>query len=92
MREVGSVWFVYSTTLPEPAKGETDDLGYVTKRLVLVFYTLFPTHTLLGGEQDGKWRTGGRRSGPAGKSKSSLERGLWGCAGADSNGHIPGKK
>ena len=27
MREVGSVWFVYSTTLLEPAKGETDDLG-----------------------------------------------------------------
>ena len=49
MREVGSVWFVYSTTLPEPGKGKTRDLGYVTKRLVLVFYTLFPTHTLLGG-------------------------------------------
>ena len=28
------MWFVYSTTLLEPAKGETDDLGYVTKRLV----------------------------------------------------------
>ena len=27
MREVGSVWFVYSTILPEPGKGETDDLG-----------------------------------------------------------------
>ena len=46
----------------------------------------------LGAGQDGKWRTGGRRLGPAGKSKSSLERGLWGCAGADRNGHIPGKK
>ena len=34
MREVGPVWFVYSTTLLESAKGETDDLGYVTKRLV----------------------------------------------------------
>ena len=34
MQEVGSVWFVYPTTLPGPAKGETDDLGYVTKRLV----------------------------------------------------------
>ena len=33
--------FVYSTTLPEPGKGETGDLGYVTKRLVLIFYTLF---------------------------------------------------
>ena len=41
MREVGSVLFVYSTTLPEPGKGETGDLGYVTKRLVLIFYTLF---------------------------------------------------
>ena len=37
MREVGPVWFVYSTTLLEPAKGETDDLGYVTKRLALIF-------------------------------------------------------
>ena len=46
----------------------------------------------LGVGQDGKWRTGGRRLGPAGKSESSLERGLWGCAGADRNGHIPGKK
>ena len=27
MQEVGPVWFVYSTTLLEPAKGETDDLG-----------------------------------------------------------------
>ena len=41
--------FVCSTTLPEPGKGETGDLGYVTKRLVLIFYTLCPTHTLLGG-------------------------------------------
>ena len=66
MREVGSVLFVYSTTLPEPGNGETEDLGYVTKRLVLIFYTLCPTHTLLGAGQDGEWRTGGRRSGPAG--------------------------
>ena len=92
MREVGSVWFVYSTTLLESAKGETDDLGYVTKRLVLVFYTLSLPIPCLGAGQDGKWRTGGRRLGPAGKSKSSLERGLWGCAGADRNGHILSKK
>ena len=58
MREVGSVRFVYSTTLPEPRKGETDDLGYVTKRFVLVFYTLFPTHTLLGG--GARWENGER--------------------------------
>ena len=34
---------------PETGKGETGDLGYVTKRLVLIFYTLCPNHTLLGG-------------------------------------------
>ena len=60
MREVGPVWFVYSTTLLEPAKGETDDLGYVTKRLALIFYTLFPTHILLGGgarwEMENGWK------------------------------------
>ena len=63
MREVGSVWFVYSTTLPEPGKGETDDLGYVTKRLVLVFYTLFPTHTLLGGGARWEMENGWKRIG-----------------------------
>ena len=64
MREVGSVWFVYSTTLPEPGKGETDDLGYVTKRLVLIFYTLFPTHILLGGgARWEKWVNGGKKVG-----------------------------
>ena len=36
MREVGSVSFVCSTTLPEPGKGETGDLGIVTKRLALI--------------------------------------------------------
>ena len=60
MREVGPVWFVNSTTLLEPAKGETDDLGYVTKRLALIFYTLFPTHILLGGgarwEMENGWK------------------------------------
>ena len=60
MREVGPVWFVYPTTLPELAKGETDDLGYATKRLVLIFYTLFPTHILLGGgarwEMENGWK------------------------------------
>ena len=40
-REVGTVWLVYPTILPELAKGETDDLGYATKRLVLIFCTLF---------------------------------------------------
>ena len=73
MREVGPMWFVYSTTLLEPAKGETDDLECVTKRLALILYTLFPTHSCLGVGQDGKWRTGGRGLGPAGNSESSLE-------------------
>ena len=40
-REVGTVWLVYPTILPELAKGETDDLGYATKRLVPIFCTLF---------------------------------------------------
>ena len=93
MREVGSVWFVYSTTLPEPAKGETDDLGYVTKRLVLIFYTLFPTHILLGGgARWEKWENGWKKIGTCWEIQSFLEWGLWGCAGADRNGHIPGKK
>ena len=63
MREVGSVWFVYSTTLLEPAKGETDDLGYVTKRLALIFYTLFPTHILLGGGARWEMENGWKRIG-----------------------------
>ena len=91
MREVGSVWFVYSTTLLEPAKGETDDLGYVTKRLALIFYTLFPTHILLRGGARWEMENGWKRVGAAGKSESSLEWGLRGCAGADRNGHIPDK-
>ena len=49
-REVGTVWLVYPTILPELVKGETDDLGYATKRLVLIFYTLFlPNPILLEG-------------------------------------------
>ena len=50
MREVDTVWLVYPTILPELVKGETDDLGYATKRLVLIFYTLFlPNPILLEG-------------------------------------------
>ena len=49
-REVGTVWLVYPTILPELVKGETDDLGDATKRLVLIFYTLFlPNPILLEG-------------------------------------------
>ena len=92
MREVGSVWFVCSTTLPESGKGETRDLGYVTKRLVLIFYTLCPTHTLLGGGAGWGTENGWKKVGACWESKSSLERGLRGSAGADLNGHIPGKK
>ena len=76
--------FVCSTALPEPGKGETDDLGYVTKHLVLIFYTLFPTHILLGGGARWEMENGWERVGAAGKSESSLEWGLRGCAGADS--------
>ena len=66
--------------------------GYVTKRLALIFYTLFPTHILLRGGARGEMENGCKRVGAAGKSESSLERGLWGCARADRNGHIPSKK
>ena len=70
--------FVCSTTLPEPGKGETGDLGNVTKRLALIFYTLFPTHILLRGGARGEMENGCKRVGAAGKSESSLEWGLWG--------------
>ena len=90
MREVGSVWFVYSTTLPEPGKGETDDLGYVTKRFVLVFYTLFPTHTLLGG--GARWENGERVKEDRGLlgNPSHPWSGVYGaCVGADRSGIPP---
>ena len=66
-------------------------LGNVTKRLALIFYTLFPTHILLRGGARGEMENGWKRVGAAGKSESSLEWGLRGCAGADRNGHIPDK-
>ena len=67
-REVGTVWLVYPTILPELAKGETDDLGYATKRLVLIFYRStrcsFPTHILLGGgARWEKWENGWKKVG-----------------------------
>ena len=69
--------FVCSTTLPEPGKGETGDLGNVTKRLVLIFYALCPTHTLLGGGAGWGMENGWKKVGACWESKSSLERGLW---------------
>ena len=60
--------------------------GYVTKRLALIFYTLFPAHILLRGGARGEMENGCKRVGAAGKSESSLEWGLRGCAGADRNG------
>ena len=51
---MGTVWLVYPTILPELVKGETDDLGNATIRLVPAFFTLFlPTQILLGAGQDG---------------------------------------
>ena len=63
-----TVWLVYPTILPELAKGETDDLGYATKRLVLIFYRStrcsFPTHILLGGgARWEKWENRGKKVG-----------------------------
>ena len=91
-REVDTVWLVYPTILPELGKGETDDLGYATKRLVLIFYTLFlPDPNLAWGR--GKMGETGEQGeeglGPAGKFGSSLERGLWGSVGAHRSGIPP---
>ena len=77
MQEVGSVWFVCSTTLPEPGKGGTGNLGNVTMRLVLIFYALCLTHTMLGGGAGWGMENGWKRIGACWESKSSLERGLW---------------
>ena len=91
MREVGSVWFVYSTTLPEPGKGETGDLGNVTKRLVLIFYALCPTHTLLRGGAGWGMENGWKKVGACWESKSSLERGLWAVLGQTGTDIFPVK-
>ena len=77
MQEVGSVWFVCSTTLPEPGKGGTGNLGNVNMRLVLIFYALCLTHTMLGGGAGWGMENGWKRIGACWESKSSLERGLW---------------
>ena len=83
-----------SSTLPPywgPGRGRPETWG--TSPSVLSWSSTRCSRPIscLGAGQDGKWRTGGRRLGPAGKSESSLEWGLWGCAGADRNGHIPDK-
>ena len=77
MQEVGSVWFVCSTTLPEPGKGGTGNLRNVTMRLVPIFYALYLTHTMLGGGAGWGMENGWKRIGACWESKSSLERGLW---------------
>ena len=93
MREVGSVWFVYSTTLPEPGKEETDDLGYVTKRLALIFYTLFPTHILLGGgARWEKWENGWKKVGACWEIRVIPGVGSMGLCWGRQERHIPGKK
>ena len=91
MREVGPVWFVYSTTLPEPAKGETDDLGYVTKRLVLIFYTLFPTHILLGGGASWEMENGWKKIGACWEIRVIPGVGSMGLCWGRQERHTPGK-
>ena len=91
MRDVGSVWFVYSTTLPEPGKGETGDLGYVTKRLVLVFYTLFPTHILLGGGARWEMENGWKKVGACWEIRVIPGVGSMGLCWGRQERHTPGK-
>ena len=92
MREVDTVWLVYPTILPELAKGETDDLGYATKRLVLIFCTLFlPDPNLAWGR--GKMGEMGER-GEEGwdllGNSSHPWSGVYGaCVGADKSGIPP---
>ena len=91
MREVGPVWFVYSTTLLEPAKGETDDLGYVTKRLALIFYTLFPTHILLGGGARWEMENGWKKIGACWEIRVIPGVGSTGLCWGRQEQHIPDK-
>ena len=91
MQEVGSVWFVCSTTLPEPGKGGTGNLGNVTMRLVSIFYALCLTHTMLGGGAGWGMENGWKRIGACWESKSSLERGLWVVLGQTEADIFPGK-
>ena len=91
MPEVGSVLFVCSTTLPEPGKGETGDLGNVTKRLALIFYALCLTHTMLGGGAGWGMENGWKRIGACWESKSSLEQGLWAVLGQTGTDIFPVK-
>ena len=92
MREVGSVWFVCSTTLPEPGKGGTGNLGNVTMRLVPVFYALVPDPYHAWGR--GRMGDGERVEEDRGLLGIQVipRAGSVGSAGADRNGHIPGKK
>ena len=90
MREVGPVTFVCSTSLPEPGKGRTRNLGNVIMRLVPIFYAQCLTHTMLGGRMG----DGGRVEEDRGLLGIHVipRAGSVGGSGADRNGHIPSKK
>ena len=91
-REVGTVWLVYPTILPELAKGETDDLGYATKRLVLIFYTLFLPNPYLawGRGKMGEMGERGEEGWDLLGNSSHPWSGVYGaCVGADRSGIPP---
>ena len=77
MREVGPVTFVCSTSLPEPGKGRTRNLGNVIMRLVPIFYAQCLTNTMLGGGAGWGMEDEWKKIGACWESTSSLERGLW---------------
>ena len=69
--------FVCSTSLPEPGKGRTRNLGNVIMRLVPIFYAQCLTHTMLGGGAGWGMEDERKKIGACWESTSSLERGLW---------------
>ena len=86
------MWLVYPTILPELAKGETDDLGYATKRLVLIFCTLFlPDPNLAwGGARWEKRENRGKKVWNLLGNSGHPWSGVYGaCVGADRSGIPP---
>ena len=69
--------FVCSTSLPEPGKGRTRNLGNVIMRLVPIFYAQCLTHTMLGDGAGWGMEDGWKKIGTCWESTSSLERDLW---------------
>ena len=76
------MWLVYPTILPELVKGETDDLGDATKRLVLIFYTLFSKMGETGEQGEEVWDLLGNQSHPWSEVYGT-------CVGADRSGIPP---